>query len=79
MSRRAIERNRVPENVIAVLIIEPYLKHFMPEMNLPKRTTSEKKIIINDTLMMVSTNIVSLDQCKYYIIQRRMISKLLYL
>jgi hypothetical protein len=39
MSRRAIERKSVPENVMAMLMIAPYLKHFMPEMNFPNSIT----------------------------------------
>jgi len=39
ISRRAIDRNRDPENVMAMLMIDPSLKHFMPEINLPKSMT----------------------------------------
>jgi hypothetical protein len=39
ISRSAIERNRVPEKVIAMDIMDPSLKHFIPEMNLPKSMT----------------------------------------
>lgn len=39
MSSKAMERKSVPEKVIATLITEPYLKHFMPEINLPNTIT----------------------------------------
>lgn len=39
ISKSAMDKNRVPENVIAILIIDPYLKHFMPEINLPNTST----------------------------------------
>lgn len=47
MSSIAIERNRLPENVIATDIKGPSLKHCKPEMNLPNITTSKKNASIN--------------------------------
>lgn len=60
MSSRAMERNNEPENVIAILIIEPSLKHFIPEMNLPKSMTYEKNTSINTILMMVSISMLQI-------------------
>lgn len=58
MSRRAIERKRAPEKVIAMLIMDPYLKHFMPEMNLPKSKTSPKKTNISTIFIISVASIV---------------------
>lgn len=55
-----MDRKSAPENVIAVLIIEPYLKHFMPEMNLPKSTTSPKNTNISTIFISRVTSIQSL-------------------
>lgn len=52
MSKSAMERNRAPENVMAMLIMEPYLKHRMPEMNFPKTRTYPKKMNIRIILIM---------------------------
>lgn len=55
ISSSAIDRKSVPENVMAMLIIEPYLKHFMPEINLPKSITSLKKTNMRMIFIMVAT------------------------
>lgn len=68
MSSKAIERNRAPENVIAVLIIEPYLKHFIPEMNLPKRTTYPKKTNISTIFISKVTYIRAMFKCYYLLL-----------
>ncbi len=47
MSNKAIDKNNVPENVIAMFIILPYVKHFKLEINLPNITTYEKNTNIN--------------------------------
>lgn len=60
MSSRAIDRNNEPENVIAILIIEPSLKHFIPEINLPKSMTSEKNTNIKTILIIVSTSMLQI-------------------
>lgn len=54
MSRSAIDKNSVPENVIAMLMTEPSLKHFMPEINLPNTRTSPKKMNINTIFIIVA-------------------------
>lgn len=56
MSSKAIDRNNVPENVMAMLIIEPYLKHFIPDMNLPKIITSPKKMNISTIFIIVAAS-----------------------
>lgn len=57
ISKSAIERNKVPENVIAMLMMEPYLKHFIPEINLPKSMTSLKKTNIRTIFIIVAASI----------------------
>jgi hypothetical protein len=57
ISKRAIDRNKVPENVMAILIIEPYLKHFIPEMNFPNSMTSLKKTSIRTIFIIVAASI----------------------
>lgn len=51
ISSRAIDRNNAPEKVMAILMIDPSLKHFMPEINLPKTSTSAKKTNIKIIFM----------------------------
>lgn len=46
ISSMAIDKKRLPENVMATDMIGPSLKHVRPEMNLPKITTSMKKAAI---------------------------------
>jgi hypothetical protein len=57
MSSRAMDRKRVPENVMAMLITDPYLKHFIPDMNLPKSTTSVKNTNMRMILMTIVISI----------------------
>ena len=71
MSNNAIERNSAPENVIAVLIIEPYLKHFMPDMNLPKSTTYPKKTNISTIFISKVTYISAMFKCYDIIINNQ--------
>jgi hypothetical protein len=42
ISSKAIDKNNAPEKVIAILIIDPYLKHCIPDINLPKSITYPK-------------------------------------
>lgn len=51
MSSIAIDRNKLPENVMATDIICPSLKHFKLEMNRPKITTYRKNANIRIILM----------------------------
>ena len=53
MSSKAMDKNKDPENVMAMLMMEPYLKHFMPEMSLPNSMTSVKNRIMRMILMVV--------------------------
>ena len=46
MSSIAIDRKRLPENVIATYMIPPLVKQFKLEMNLPKMMTYMKKATI---------------------------------
>lgn len=57
ISKSAMDRKRVPEKVIAILIIDPYLKHFIPEINLPKSTTSVKNTNMSIIFITVVTSI----------------------
>lgn len=57
ISKSAIDRKRVPEKVIAILIMDPYLKHLIPEINLPKRTTSLKNTNMSIIFIAVVTSI----------------------
>ena len=59
ISSKAIERNNVPENVIARLITSLSPKHFNPEMNFPKITTSAKNATIKPIFIIVVVSILS--------------------
>jgi hypothetical protein len=53
----AIDKNNVPEKVIAIAIICPSLKQDKLEIHLPKMTTSKKNVIIKEILMIISISI----------------------
>ena len=67
MSRKAMEMNNAPENVIAMFIISLSSKHFKAETNLPKITTSKKNAIISPIFIIVIVSIffLFLDIIKY--------------
>ena len=58
ISSNAIDKNNVPENVIATAITPPSRKQFKPEINFPKMTTSEKNTNMRTILTMVTISIV---------------------
>lgn len=51
ISSNAIDKNKDPEKVMAILIIDPYLKHFIPDINLPNTITSAKNTNIRTIFM----------------------------
>jgi hypothetical protein len=53
MSNIAIERNKLPEKVMATDMIWPSLKHLRFEMNLPNMTTSKKNANIRQILIII--------------------------
>jgi hypothetical protein len=52
-----MDKNNAPENVIAIFIIDPSLKHFIPEINLPKTITYAKKMTIRNIFIIKVTSI----------------------
>ncbi len=53
----AIDKKRVPENVIAIPMTVGEVKHFKVEMHCPKIVTSKKKTSIRTSLMRVGVYI----------------------
>lgn len=49
-----MDKNSVPENVMAMFIMLPYVKHFKLEMNLPNITTYEKNTNIKISLISIT-------------------------
>ena len=58
ISNKAIDRNNVPENVKAIDIIFPSLKHDKLDINFPNMTTSAKKTIIRTNLIISILSII---------------------
>jgi len=54
----AIDKKSVPEKVIAIAIIWPYLKHDKLDMHLPKMTTSRKNATMRAILITIVISII---------------------
>ena len=70
MSSIAIDKKRVPENVIAIAIICPSLKQDKFEINLPKMTTSKKNAIMRATFIIIAICIARVMKILYLIFIR---------
>lgn len=69
ISSMAIDKNKVPEKVIAIAIICPSLKQDKLEMHLPKMTTSKKKETIKAILIMTSICIFQIKMIIIWILK----------